>query len=282
MVSTTRSDDADSSDRLEDEAGATAVSGDAGRMRARAASDGRSARRIRYQEIAEELGTEIDSLAGGTVLPSESELSARFAASRVTVRRALEVLREAGVIASRQGFGWFALGEPVRQHLGRLGTIESQLESSGRTAAHRIDEFGFHHPPAEVAEVFGSSADVLRVKRVNLADGQPFAVVTVWCAHPYGAQLSREDVERAPFSEVLDVDLAGVSQTIGADSAEPDDAQRLGVPVGSPVLRCRRITTDRDGAAVLFSEHIFAAHRTEFVVELASASSTPTGLRLIR
>jgi GntR family transcriptional regulator len=243
---------------------------------------GRAARRIRYQVIAEELRGEVANLAGGSVLASEAELSARFEASRVTVRRALEVLRDDGVIDSRQGFGWFVVGEPVRQYLGQLGTIESQLESSGKIAAHRIEEFGFHSPPEEVAEVFGSRADVLRVKRVNLADGQPFAVVTVWCAEPYGAQLSREDVERAPFTEVLDVDLAGVSQTIGADSAETDDAHRLGVPVGSPVLRCRRVTTDRAGAAILFSEHIFAAHRTEFVVELTSASSTPSGLRLIR
>jgi GntR family transcriptional regulator len=270
VVIVTRSDDMHSLADAPVVAGATADVG------------GRAARRIRYQVIAEQLRGEVGTLAGGTVLPSEAELSARFDASRVTVRRALEVLRDDGVIDSRQGFGWFVVGEPVRQHLGRLGTIESQLESSGKIAAHRIEEFGFHPPPAEVAELFGSTDDALRVKRVNLADGQPFAVVTVWCAAPHGAQLSLEDVERAPFAEVLDVDLAGVSQTIGADSAEPDDARRLGVPVGSPVLRCRRVTTDRDGAAVLFSEHIFAAHRTEFVVELTPASSTPSGLRLIR
>ena len=41
--------------------------------------------------------------------------------------------------------------------------------------------------------------------------------------------------------------------------------------------------SDTDGRAVLYSEHVFAAHRTEFVVDLPSAepSMAPTGLRLV-
>jgi GntR family transcriptional regulator len=55
------------------------------------------------------------------------------------------------------------------------------------------------------------------------------------------------------------------------------------VPVGSPVLRCERITHSVDGRAVLLSEFVFPAHRTEFVVDLphAEASMAPTGLRLV-
>jgi GntR family transcriptional regulator len=90
-------------------------------------------------------------------------------------------------------------------------------------------------------------------------------------------------VEQRPFYEVLGIELRGAIQTIGADSAEPGDAVLLGVPVGSPVLRCERVTTDTGGRPVLLSEHLFPAHRTEFVVDLPSAepSTTPTGLRLV-
>ncbi len=112
---------------------------------------------------------------------------------------------------------------------------------------------------------------MLRVKRLNLADGEPFAVVTVWCPAALGRRLSRDDVERQPFYELLDVELRGATQTIGADSAEPADAELLGVQVGSPVLRCRRVTTDTSGRPVLMSEHLFPAHRTEFVVEILLA-----------
>ena len=239
-------------------------------------------RRIRYQEIADELRQRASAAAPGSVLPSESELSAEFSASRVTVRRALEMVRDDGLIAARQGFGWFVSTEPIRQSLERLGTIDSQVETSGRDPARKVIEFSFETPPPHVADLLGGSS-VLRVKRLNLADGAPFAVVTVWCPEAIGRQLSRSDVETRPFSELIDTELRGATQTIGADSAEPPVAALLDVPVGSPLLRCRRVTTDLAGTPVLVSEHLFPAHRTEFVVDLPhdEPSVTPAGLRLV-
>ena len=242
------------------------------------------AREIRYRTIADELRARVTSgvYAAGRVLPSESELSDEFDASRVTVRRALEVLRDEGLADARQGFGWFVAAAPLQQNLGRLATIEGQLLDGGIRPERRILEFAFEKAGPRVRDVLGAD-QVLRVKRLNLADGEPFALVTVWCRAELGERLSRADVERSPFYELLDVPLRGASQTIGADAASVADASLLGVPVGSPVLRCTRVTTDTSGRAVLLSEHVFPAHRTEFVVELPQAepSIAPTGLRLV-
>ena len=239
-------------------------------------------RRIRYQEIADELRDLARRSPAGSVLPSESELSERFRASRVTVRRALELVRDDGLIAARQGFGWFVATEPVQQSLTSLGTIESHVEGVGKLSERKVEEFAFE-PADEAVRRLLDTEQVLRVKRVNLADGEPFAVVTVWCPAALGEGLSRRDVERRPFHELLGADLRGATQTIGADVAEVDVAALLGIPVGAPLLRCRRVTTDREGRPVLVSEHLFPAHRTEFVVELPQAepSMTPTGLRLV-
>ena len=239
-------------------------------------------RRIRYREIADELRERLSAAPAGSVLESEAALSTEFGASRVTIRNALEMLRDEGLVAARQGFGWFVTGEPVRQSLESLGTIESEGEGVGKLSERKVAEFAFEPAPRHVRDVLGAE-QVLRVKRLNLADGEPFAVVTVWCPADLAADLSRRDVERRPFYELLDLDLRGATQPIGADSVEPDDAQLLGVPVGTPVLRCRRVTTDRTGRPVLMSEHLFPAHRTEFVVDLPQAepSMTPTGLRLV-
>ena len=241
-------------------------------------------RRTRYQEIADELRTRLGSgeLGAGRLLPSESELSADYAASRVTVRRALEVLRDEGLVDSRQGFGWFVAADPVRQALGRLGTIESQLASEGVHSERRVLDFRFVAAPARVRTLLDSDT-VLRVRRLNLADGEPFALVTVWCPERYGAELSRADVERSPFYELIGVELGGAVQSIGAAAATAHDAELLGVPPGSPVLRCERITSSMSGQPVLVSEHVFPAHLTEFVVDLphADASIVPSGLRLV-
>jgi len=239
-------------------------------------------RTIRYQEIAEELRRRINAAGAGRVLPSESELSAEFGVSRVTVRRALETLREERLVESRQGFGWFSAAAPLQQRLTQLDTIERQLEERGIHPQRQIIEFAFVAAPPHVVERLHCE-QVLRVKRVNRADGEPFAVVTVWCPAELGQHLSRRDVERQPFYELLGVALRGASQTIGAAAAEVDVAALLEVPVGSPVLRCERLTTSTAGEPILYSEHIFPAHRTEFVVDLplAEPSTTPTGLRLV-
>lgn len=241
-------------------------------------------RTIRYHQIAEELRARVSSgeYAAGRLLPSESDLSAEFSVSRVTVRKALELLRDEGLVNARQGFGWFVAGETVRQPLARLSTIEDQMRDSGVKPERRVLEFAFEKAPRDVARALGAQ-QTLRVKRVNTADGDPFAIVTVWCAADLAQHLSRADVERSPFYELLDVPLSGASQTIGADAATADEAKLLKVPNGSPVLRCVRTTTDTNGRVVLVSHHVFPGHRTEFVVDLPTAdqSIAPSGLRLV-
>ena len=243
-------------------------------------------RTIRYRQIADDLRRRVESgeLGPGRLLPSEAELSAAYDASRVTVRKALESLRTDGLVDARQGFGWFVAGSPVRQTLGRLGTIEAQLSSSGAAPGRRVLDFGFVKAPRRVRDALGAGVEtVLRVRRVNLADGVPFARVTVWCPEALGAGLSRNDVEQSSFYELLDVPLGGAVQTIAAAAASESDAAVLEVPAGSPVLRCERVTSDTDGRPVLYSEHVFPGLRTEFVVDLPAAdrSMAPSGLRLV-
>lgn len=241
-------------------------------------------RPVRYHQIAEDIRRRIAAgeLTPGRLLPSEAELGAAYSASRITVRKALDLLRGERLVDSRQGLGWFVPTDPLRQSLGRLSTIEAQLAESGVVSTRRVLDFGFVAAPSGVREVLGVRR-VLEVRRLNLADGEPFARVTVWCPEKLGRRISLEDVDREPFYELLDVDLGGAVQTIGADAVSAEDAELLGLRAGAPVLVCHRTTSTSAGEAVLMSEHVFPAHRTEFVVELPSAdrSIAPTGLRLV-
>jgi GntR family transcriptional regulator len=192
------------------------------------------------------------------------------------------VLRDEGLVSAKQGFGWFVATDPVTQTLGRLGTIEEQMVASGLQPARKIIDFAFEKASRKVAKLLGCE-QVLRVKRVNMADDHPFAVVTVWCPFDLGKHLSRHDVEHSSFYNLLKINLGGATQTIGADAATTTEAQLLEIPVGSPVLSCDRVTQDVSGKAVLVSHHVFPAHRTNFVVDLpaVTASIAPTGLRLV-
>jgi GntR family transcriptional regulator len=239
---------------------------------------------FRYQAIADALRERIGEgeFPSGRVLPSEADLSSTYDASRVTVRKALEALRDEGLVDSRQGFGWFVATNPLRQSLGRLGTIEAQLAESGVEARRHILGFGFVKANKLVASKLHSTR-VLEVVRLNLADGQPFARVTVWVPDDLAGELSHAVAEKMSFYESLPVQVGGATQTIGAVACGDADAELLHIPAGSPVLRCHRLTLAAEGRPVLFSEFIFPAHLTEFVVDLAhaDASIAPTGLRLV-
>jgi len=249
--------------------------------------------RIRYHQIADDLRRRITSgqLAAGQVLPSEAALGTEYDASRVTIRKSLEVLRSEGLVDSRQGFGWLVAAETLAQPLASLVTIEQQLEASGRTSERQVLDFRFIDAPPTVEPTLGPR--VLEVRRLNLADGEPFARVTVWCRDDLAASLSKSDVEASSFYELLDrraasdssITIGDAIQTIGAENASVADAELLGVPAGTAVLVVRRVTHDLDGVAVLVSEHVFPGHLTEFVAELSRSAKEGTApsssLRLV-
>ena len=241
-------------------------------------------RALRYADVADDLRRRIarGDLRPGRLLPSEAELAADHDVSRVTVRRALGLLRDAGLVASRQGFGWYVAPSPVPQPLDGLRTIEANVLAAGHAPERQIIGFGFVPSPPRAREVLASPT-VLEIQRVNLADGEPFARVTVWVPESLAGDLSRGDVERQSLYDLLPVTLGGASQVIGAVPAAAEDAALLDVPIGAPLLRAERTTRDAAGDAVLLSEAVFNPLLTELVVDLPpTGEAEPAGLRLVR
>lgn len=242
-------------------------------------------RKVIYLEIADSLRRMINSgtYGEGQVLPSEASLGKLHEASRVTIRKALEVLRSEGLIESRQGFGWMVSAEPLAQSLDTLESIERQLDNSGRSSQREIVDFKFVASPPEVASVLGPR--VLEVRRLNTADGQPFARVTVWCREDLGVDLSQAQVARSSFYDLLPVGPKLATQTIGAALMTETDAKLLEVPPSSAALIVRRTTFAEGDQAILMAEHCFPGHLTEFVAELSRPSSADSGaqagLRLV-
>ena len=189
---------------------------------------------MRYLEVADGLRERLarGDVAAGGALPSEAELSAETGASRVTVRRALEQLRAEGLVTSRRGSGWFAAHDPVRQSLGRVTTVEAALEAAGAhlngVSSIRVRACTVvRGEPLELETASGGGDEVLRVQRLNLADGEPFALVTVWVPGELGHYLSRA---RGGGGHVLRPAAAArgrtgrATQQVGADIANAADA----------------------------------------------------------
>lgn len=242
----------------------------------------------RYQSVANELRAELASAHVGDLLPSEAELGLRFGVSRVTVRRALELLRDERLVESQQGRGWLVARTPLRQPLGQFATIEAQLEALGVRSERRVVDSRVRPATGRVREVLGEG-EVLEVVRLNLTDGIPFAKVTVWVASGVARGLTVEELESSSFYELLarthrlPRPLERATQTITATVIQGEDARLLGVGSGSVGLACERVTLDDHGFPVLLSRFLFPATRAMFEIELTSdlEEIAPTGLKLV-
>jgi GntR family transcriptional regulator len=246
---------------------------------------------LRYRQVADGIRQRIG--AGeypSGALETEAELCRIFGVSRITVRKALQLLRGEGIVASRKGSGWRVTVDPLRQVLGAFPTVEAALRDDGHDFTRRILEFTYEQAPPDIARRLrldaGAGAELLRVRRLNFADEHVFDIVTTWVPADVAAPLSRADIEAHGVYGSLrlhGVEVGEVQQTITASIATQEDGALLGVHAQSPILVVEQMTTAPDGRPIKLSQHRYPAHRMHLEVRIAGASATaePPGLRLL-
>src|ERR1017187_3529677 len=93
-----------------------------------------------YQQVANALRAAIltRKLAPGEKLPSGNELAKRYGVARMTVQQAIRLLRDDGLIVSRQGSGVF-----VRERATRAVALRPHVERAFAQPKMSIDFAGF-------------------------------------------------------------------------------------------------------------------------------------------
>ena len=178
--------------------------------------------------------------ASAAPLASEAELGREYGVSRVTVRRALELLRDEGLVTARQGVGLVRRGRPGPP-VARAGHDGRGRARSGRRRS-RVARCSSSpsSPPRPTSPRRSTSRPTVRScasPALNLADDEPFAVVTVWVA----ATLGRAPEPRR--RRALDVLRPAPAARCRAGSGRADDHRaRGGATDGAPARRSRRLT----------------------------------------
>lgn len=198
-----------------------------------------------YQHVADSVRRHILSGKFGPSeqLPTERELCEQFAASRITIRRALQILADELLIERRQGLGTFVSPAPSR----RIPLLNSDF--SGSLAAHAPDldrallAHGWQPAPADTAATLQlfTTTSLLIARRVDMLNGEAVAFDEIYLPEQYADRLGEDDLAQLRFLErwqsVQQIRLGHLSQCIEAVASEVDQANVLGIAVGAPLLK---------------------------------------------
>ncbi|GAB3393521.1 GntR family transcriptional regulator [Humibacter soli] len=227
-------------------------------------------------------------LAIGAPLPSESDLSALFGASRGPVRQALAQLRNEGLIETSQGRVPTVLGRPLAHSIDDFFSFSAWVQATDRTPGQHTIELAWRVPPTDVAaklEIAASDRAVV-VVRLRSIDGIPVMLERSWYISEVGRELFTFDPDEGSiFGTLIErgVALDVGTHTIDAVAADELDAVQLDVPLGSPLLRVERVTSTNAGLVLEYAEDRYRTDRAKLAMRNSrstSAVSRPSIARL--
>jgi GntR family transcriptional regulator len=202
----------------------------------------------------------------GERLPSEPNLAATHALSRVTVRRALDGLSRDGLITRQPGAGTFV--NVARTHaplIADLSNMLTHLKAMGHATGVRLLSFDYVTPPPAIAEALNLKPGE-RTQwsvRVRSLDGVPFSHLSTHVPERIGSTYTADDLSSRPLLELLErsgIVANKADQTLSATLAGPDTAAALGVEIGSPLISLTRVVKGADGRGI---EHLSALYRPD-------------------
>ena len=206
---------------------------------------------LKHQRIAAILAREIrsGSVGRGAQLPGEVELAKRFAVSRNTVRSALAVLSEDGLITTRTGKGSFVLfdGRPLDDRLGWTQALAEQgVETQVRVLAMTVEQ---DHDLAERLAL--DSPDVVVVQRLRVIVGGEAISIERSCLPAVDGlrDLPERGLENGSITTTLSragFHLDHGEQRLRGRPLDPEEAELLGRPEGTWFLHTRRTSWTAD------------------------------------
>jgi GntR family transcriptional regulator len=198
-----------------------------------------------YRRMRERIAA--GDLRVGARLPAEGELARQMEVSRITLRHALRLLSEEGLIARVHGRGTFVSGRtrtPIASL--RASAPVSGAANIGASTSIDVVECRFVRASASVAHhlALRRGEPVQKVVRLRSHAGAPVALVTTFVPSGIGRYIPRDALARATVLEHIQAAGFAPAHAEHAISALPADAvaaRHLGVARGAALLAERRV-----------------------------------------
>lgn len=247
-----------------------------------------------YYRLGELLTANIEAgvYKKGDLLPGDNLLASQYGVSVITVRAAMKILMERGLVARYPGKGSFVTNQkPILARWG-LGSVDDLL-MTGLQSKLVVLKKGLRPAPDWASEKYGCpSATKLywfRTARVN--KGERVFFTDIYHPMHIGEKLARLDFSRAPIRNKLmitlvekhcGIRLSNINQTMSADLASMDVAQTLGIKSRQPILVIDRDYFSTEGELVQVSRSRYRIDHYRYTINVARLSRDRTAQELQR
>lgn len=188
----------------------------------------------------------------GFKLPTERELCGEYGVSRITVRHALMLLEEQGLIERVQGRGTFVKSVKPKKIAILDYAYSNSMNQESPGTMRKLITHEVIVPPQEIAEALNllKNEECHYIERLDVNSGENLAFDQVYIPMGFSKSLKEEMLTRIDFLSVWEkeehIRASYVRESIESIAADEYVARRLEVKRGSPVLMGTEVMFDKD------------------------------------
>lgn len=232
-----------------------------------------------YIQVASVLRQRIEA---GRWLPGQKistlvELEKEFQVARVTVRQAVEILREEGLLNCRQGRGTFVEDKSPNRHWLKLATSWDLLNQSIRDNVPKRIKVDNPKPFPDLRTGEGRLAPrYVFLRSVQYKDGEPYGLVSLHLAKDVYDRSPAEFRERTALpvlAGLKGIKVRDAHQTIVIGNADPQTADYLKTALGAPTAECRLVVIDDQSVAIYVADIVYRSDVVKLHIDLLSGSA---------
>ncbi len=218
-------------------------------------------------------------------LPSELDLTRQFDVGRVTVRRALELLAQEGLIVRQAGRGTRptsrnelqarqALQAETENPATRLTGLLGNIVRVSRDTTVKVLDWRVILASDSLAATLQvpPGSKIRKATRSRSTQAGPVSHITTYCPEALVLKIGRRELTRKPILQLLEesgIELGRAWQTLSARQADAQVAKELEVAVGSALLSVKRLVFDASDRPVLSLHGLYRPDRYEYQMALS-------------
>lgn len=229
---------------------------------------------LKYQEIANDLQKKIanQEYKINDQLPLEKEMCEEYGVSRITIKKAVDILVMKGLVIKRRGSGTFVKGldNSEIKEIGEKNILcgFSELFNDKKVLSKIID-FKVVNANEEISEKLQISSDefVYYICRVRYANDEPYVIEYTYMPINIISGLKREVLEESIYryiEEVLNLKIKSSHRVIRAISPNELEGRYLEIDAYSPLLEVEQVAFLDNGQPFEYSKSHHRNDKFEF------------------